>query len=104
MSGYQIPSGPNPCDDRNPNDFNATCFLDLVAILRAANTVEMSACGTMLALCSMDERKDAAMIPQEMATIELAKAEAEIAKWDARVKQQRNRVCGFPFIVPSTST
>ncbi|WP_175946724.1 hypothetical protein [Caballeronia sp. BCC1704] len=44
--------------------------------------------------------RDDVMIPEEMATRELAKAEAEIAKWDAWVRQQRDRVGGFPFYSP----
>ncbi|SAL07228.1 hypothetical protein AWB78_08484 [Caballeronia calidae] len=32
------------------------------------------------------------MIPPEMATIELAKAEAEIAKWEKRVAEQQYRI------------
>lgn len=37
------------------------------------------------------------MIPQEMANRELAKAEAEIAKWELRVMQQRERIRALPY-------
>ena len=40
------------------------------------------------------------MIPQEMATKDLAKAEAEIAEWELRVAHQRERIRVFHFESP----
>ncbi|WP_250537067.1 hypothetical protein [Caballeronia sp. AZ10_KS36] len=37
------------------------------------------------------------MIPDEIATRELAKAEAEIAKWEHRVLRQRNHILTYPL-------
>jgi hypothetical protein len=37
------------------------------------------------------------MIPDELATRELAKAEEEIAKWERRVARQRNHILTYPL-------